>query len=170
MKSFNTAVLPCNCRRLCPIDGFGGIRFPVVARLSGTGRTRTAIRPRGRQDCRRRNGGNFHAICNNSRFGHQHQRNDSGPLRNVDGATMTATRARAEIKRRLFLCRAFRKLLKFSEPWPRPAHCLICGDWTWCTDEPAPYSTAHGFLCTPCAEENEIEVDRAWGEYYSGRL
>jgi len=59
---------------------------------------------------------------------------------------------------------------RYRETWcymPRPCYCWRCNEWGWCTYEPAPYSTARGYLCEECAVENDADVDAAWADYYN---
>lgn len=64
------------------------------------------------------------------------------------------------------VCR--RRIIPRWTYWPRPGYCWRCGAWCWLTREPAPASTAYGWLCEPCAEENMIDVNAAWASYYGG--
>lgn len=83
-----------------------------------------------------------------------------------------SAQARGDIAWRFRAAWRFKTLSPFFGPdrMARPAYCAICGCWSWSTWEPAPYSTAHGFLCSDCEPDNTHEVDAAWREYYSGLL
>lgn len=85
-----------------------------------------------------------------------------------------SAQARGDLAWRFRAAWRFKTLSPFrdreNDRFARPAYCAICGCWSWSTWEIAPYSTAHGFLCSDCEPENSREVDAAWREYYSGLL
>jgi hypothetical protein len=45
-----------------------------------------------------------------------------------------------------------------------------CGIWTLCRQQVFAYSTSSVWMCEECADEEQIEVDAAWRDYYSSVL